>query len=240
MSQMYDWITKNGVTWNPLAGSCPHGCSYCYVNDMKAKFPILMDKYSGEPRIVKKELKKKFKPGQTVFVCSMNDLFAKGIPTEYIEVVTDYTLNFPDTTFLFQSKNTERLYEFCWRLPENSIVGTTIETDKVHLSREHSNAPSVEERALWMRKIREEIVHSGSKKKVMVSTEPIMDFSPIHFLQMIRSIRPDFVSIGADSKNHNLPEPSPEKVRPLIKGLEREGIEVRAKDNLKRILGGSE
>lgn len=30
---MYEWVTH---TWNPLAGECSHGCSYCSTNNLQA------------------------------------------------------------------------------------------------------------------------------------------------------------------------------------------------------------
>jgi hypothetical protein len=69
----------------------------------------------------------------------------------------------------------------------------------------------------------------------MVSIEPIMDFELFYFAEWIREIAPEFVSIGADSKGHHLPEPPAEKVRELITELEK-FTKVIQKDNLKRIL----
>ena len=70
----------------------------------------------------------------------------------------------------------------------------------------------------------------------MVSIEPIMDFELDEFVHGLRVIQPDFVSIGADSMGHDLPEPSPEKVMELIHAL-MEFTEVLLKPNLKRITG---
>jgi len=48
-------------------------------------------------------------------------------------------------------------------------------------------------------------------------------------------IKPEFVSIGADSGNNNLPEPPADKVQVLIEELQ--GIAtVKIKDNLNRLL----
>jgi len=44
------------------------------------------------------------------------------------------------------------------------------------------------------------------------------------------------VNIGADSKGHGLPEPSPDKVHALIEKLTGYGIEIREKHNLERLL----
>jgi hypothetical protein len=68
----------------------------------------------------------------------------------------------------------------------------------------------------------------------MISIEPIMDFDHDIFMEWLREINPDFVSIGADSKNHHLPEPTPDKLEALITQLQ--GItQVIIKDNLKRL-----
>ena len=62
-----------------------------------------------------------------------------------------------------------------------------------------------------------------------------MDFDLDILVDWIRQIAPVFISIGADSKGHKLPEPSPEKTQQLIKDLQ--GITtIKIKDNLKRIL----
>lgn len=70
---------------------------------------------------------------------------------------------------------------------------------------------------------------------VMLSIEPIMDFDLDVFVSNLSRVHWEFVSIGADSKNHHLPEPTPEKVRALITELEK-FTEVKIKDNLTPIL----
>ena len=52
---------------------------------------------------------------------------------------------------------------------------------------------------------------------------------------MIKSINPEWVNIGADSKGHKMPEPSKEKVLALIEQLKL-FTDVKIKDNLKRII----
>lgn len=68
----------------------------------------------------------------------------------------------------------------------------------------------------------------------MVSIEPILDFDLDVMLVWLRNIEPQFVSIGADSKGHNLPEPSPGKVRELVNELSK-FTEVKVKSNLGRL-----
>jgi hypothetical protein len=68
----------------------------------------------------------------------------------------------------------------------------------------------------------------------MISIEPILDFDYYIMLDLILSTHPQFVSIGADSKGHNLPEPDPQKVRELIHRLQG-FTEVKIKSNLARL-----
>jgi len=70
----------------------------------------------------------------------------------------------------------------------------------------------------------------------MVTIEPIMDFDLIELVTIIKNIKPEWVNIGADSKGHNLPEPSKEKINALIEELKKI-TEVKIKDNLKRLRG---
>jgi hypothetical protein len=52
----------------------------------------------------------------------------------------------------------------------------------------------------------------------------------------IRVIEPDFVTIGADSKGHDLVEPPWEKVELLVSELSK-FVEIRQKKNLDRLRG---
>jgi len=69
----------------------------------------------------------------------------------------------------------------------------------------------------------------------MVSIEPLLDFDLSQFLGMIIDIRPSFVSIGADSQHHRLPEPPRSKIIELVNQLKRV-IEVKIKTNLNRLI----
>ena len=58
-------------------------------------------------------------------------------------------------------------------------------------------------------------------EKTYISFEPIMDFDIDKMIGYIKVAEPNFVSIGADSKGHKLPEPSSEKVKELISELKK-------------------
>jgi len=221
-NNMYPWVTKQR---NFCGGECPHRCVYCYVNTLKKKFPAVRQRYSGPLGLIEKELEKSEGKGRMIFVQDCSDLFAKAMPCEWIERVLQHCRQYPGNTYLFQTKNPIRFFDFVRQFPEKSFLGTTIESDINYPG--ISKAPSVTLRAEAMAGL------NGFDK--MVSIEPVMDFDLELFVDMIRKINPLFVSIGADSKRHGLKEPSAEKLHGLINAL-REFTEVRIKDNLYRIL----
>ena len=70
----------------------------------------------------------------------------------------------------------------------------------------------------------------------MVTIEPVLIFDPMELWNLICMCNPEWVNIGADSQGHNLPEPSGKKIQALIDNLKSEGIEVKLKSNLKRLM----
>jgi len=223
---MYEWITH---TWNPLGGECPHECEYCYVDELK-KNPVLKEKYSGEPRLYEKELDYNHKDDQVIFVCNMSDLFAVDVPDYAItEILGRCNVN-PKTHYLFQTKNPERIRDHWHFLPEHSTICVTLESNRDC----ESYAPIIVERVndlKWLRVL----CWTQENKKLYITIEPVMDFNLDEFKKDLWEINPDKVSIGADSKNSGLPEPSPEKLEQLITYLEG-FTEVHLKKNLQRLL----
>ena len=214
---MYPWVTH---TWNVIKGKCPHDCSYCYMK----RFP------QKEIRFDKSELKTDLGENNTIFVGSSCDMWAEGISDDWISNILDYCslLKHHFNTYLFQSKNPKRFFDFIDEVPKNSIFGTTLETNR----KTNTNAPEPSMRVPWMWEFTD---RKYQHFKRMISIEPIMDFDLVEFSMMIRNIHPDFVSIGADSQGHNLPEPSKEKTLELIDGL-KTFTDIKIKDNLRRII----
>jgi hypothetical protein len=175
----------------------------------------------GEPRLVEKELEADLGEGNFIFVESAIDMFAGEIIVGWIHKVLEHCYKFKNT-YLFQSKAPENMIG--WTFPQDVILGTTLETDRCYSG--ISLAPEPFERACALKKV---------NCKKMVSIEPIMDFDLDEFVGMIDMVDPNFISIGADSKDHHLPEPSRDKVLALLDGLTK--YEVKLKSNLKRILG---
>ena len=211
---MYTWVTH---TFNMIKGKCPHDCSYCYMKMYKQN-PVRFDA---------SELKTDLGSGNTIFVGSSCDDFAEEIPGDWIYRMLEHLRKYPENTYLLQSKNPARIEEFrCYGyLPPKVIVGTTIESNRDYGT---SLAPA--------NRNRYENMWSIPLPK-MISIEPVMDFDIDILTDWIADIKPDFVSIGADSKGNHLPEPSKEKLLKFINNLN--GItEIKAKHNLNRILKG--
>lgn len=209
---MYPFVTH---TWNPIKGKCPHDCSYCYMK---------VYKNLGELRLDEKALKDDLGSDNFIFVGSSNDLFQEDIPDEWISRTLGHCRLFPNNKYLFQTKNPSRMLEFRDDFPptENCIWGTTIETNR-HICNISKAPPPLDRTNLKFFPNR------------MCTIEPIMDFDLGELVLIIKDINPKWVNIGADSKNHNLPEPSKEKVESLITELKK-FTEVKIKDNLKRLI----
>ena len=205
---MYPFVTH---TWNPIRGKCPHDCSYCYMKI----YP------QPELHFAESEMNTNLGLGNFIFVGSSTDMWAETVPREWIVSTLKRCIEFKNR-YLFQSKNPARFIGFIF--PGGAIYGTTIETNRCYPS--ISKAPNTLARKTAMLKV-------ASPK--MVSIEPIMDFDLDDMVRWIKEIAPEFVSIGADSKGHKLPEPPPEKVHALIEEL-RGITTVKIKDNLKRLV----
>lgn len=209
---MYAFVTH---TWNPIKGECSHNCSYCYMKVWKQK-PI---------RLVDKELEDDLGEGNFIFVGSSTDMFAEDVNYGWVMQVLKVCRNYPKNKYLFQTKNPKRLKNFKSQFPKDFVIGTTLESNRSYV--QFSKAPDIGERVSYMQ-----------WDNVMITIEPIMDFDLEPFVNVIKRIKPRWVNIGADSKGHKLPEPSPEKIELLIAEL-RKFTEVKIKKNLKRLRGES-
>lgn len=221
---MYPWVTH---MHSHLGGECPHKCSYCYVQKNRFGVPA---KYQGELRLIESELLVNYGSGKTILLEHMNDLFAGGVPNKLINAVLVHCSMFSGNTYVFQTKNPKRLLDFDFS-PINSIIGTTIETT-ANISM-FSKAPIPAERWRDFKRAIDVI----RPLKAFVTIEPIMRFNLMELTAWMMAIQPDFVNIGADSKGCNLPEPTGDEVRALIEAIKAQGIEIKVKHNLNRLLG---
>ena len=113
-------------TWNPVTG-CRHECEYCYARRIAGRFGKRLPDRSGYPEshggvhcldnkingnpypylfdptflpFRLEEPAQKTKP-QTIFVCSMADLFGAWVPDEWIKAVFDACEKAPQHRYLF-------------------------------------------------------------------------------------------------------------------------------------------
>ena len=210
-SKMFNIV---GETWNPVTG-CAHNCIYCWARKLAMTKLRNSKRYRNGfiPRLNPEEFKKTFKGG-VVFVSDMGDLFGAQVKKEWIIKVIEYVKKFPDTYFLFLTKNPSRYHEFLHLFPENAILGATIETNRDDLILKYhiSLAPLPSIRYEAMKKLKWDLK--------FVSIEPILDFDLEEFVKWIKDINPFMVYVGYDNYNNKLPEPSLKKTQALIRRLE--------------------
>lgn len=216
---MFSFITE---VWNPLGGECVHNCygGKCWAKIIAKKFGL--DKYKGEPRLDPKQMKKKFKDDDFVFVVDMNDLFAENVPSELILEVIKKTWEFPKTQFLFLTKNPSRYMNFVPIFGDNCVLGATIESNRI--APRTCNAENRLLRLIWMSN-----VAIKSRLRMFVSVEPIMDFDINEFVGHLTFIQPWAVAVGYDNYNMGLPEPELWKTEKLITLIEENGFTVYRK-----------
>lgn len=210
---MYDFVTH---TFNAIKGQCEFECNYCYMKINRLK-PV---------RLEQKELNTDLGKDNVIFVGSSCDMWSHSVPNDWIDEVLQLCRSY-DNTYLFQSKNPERFRDWLDYMPSKVIFGTTIESDIDYP--DISKAPPVKKRAQAIANLRFDCYDT------MVTLEPLLKFNLENLVELINSIAPDWVNIGADSKGHHLPEPSPAEVQELIKRLSVI-TEVKSKHNLKRLL----
>jgi len=217
--KMFNLVTE---TWNPVTG-CLYQCKYCWARALATTKLKNSHRYikGFKPMLNEVEFRKKFKEGDFVFVSDMGDLFGSFIPSDWIRKVLDHIRHFPEALFLFLTKNPLRYEDFLLEMPENAILGATIETnsDQRLEKQKISGAPIVTERYLAMKKLEWD--------KKFISIEPILEFDLETFSKWIRDIFPFLVYVGYDNYNHNLAEPLMSKTMNLIDSINNDILVIK-------------
>ena len=221
MTRMFKFVKK---TWNPFVG-CRFNCSYCWARRMARRLRCERCR-RFEPHFHPERLDKIPKNG-IVFVSDMGDI-SFCLEPDLMRLVRriELTQKKYQTVFFFESKNPAVFYEKILMIgdelkPSQTIISTTIETNRANLVKELSSAPPPTKRYLSFKLINWPQKH--------VSIEPVMDFDLDVMFKWITNIEPEIVSIGYDNYNNRLPEPPLQKVLKLIEDLEASGIKVERK-----------
>lgn len=126
-------------TWNPVTGctKISEGCRHCYAERMARRLCAMgQKKYENCFKVTTHEEclgePLKWKKPQTIFVCSMSDLFHKDVPDEFIMKVFDVMNKANWHNFQVLTKRAERLEKIAPKLnwTPNIWLGVTVESDE--------------------------------------------------------------------------------------------------------------
>lgn len=200
------------LSWNPFVG-CLHDCVYCdssFKRQMKRRKKHCLKCYGFKPHFHTERLSNPLPRTHGhgfIFCCDMGDIaFCE---PKWMQRILARISELPDRTFLLQSKNPSVFANY--RFPGNVLLGTTIETNRDSLYEGISKAPFPSQRYRAML----ELEHP----RKIVTVEPVLDFNVEVLESWVRSIGPEAVYIGYDSKRNYLPEPESYKVKALMKKL---------------------
>jgi protein gp37 len=226
MAKLPHGINKTAIewcdcTWNPITG-CLNNCPYCYARRIATRFagtPAFPEGF--KPTIHRDRLKAPYYmkgKGNKVFVCSMGELFMDNYEN-WTEDVLRTIEGCPDQTFILLTKQAQNLWQWS-PFPDNCWVGVsaTCESEVVDACRDlcHAQAPvkflSIEPLLRWDRHKR-------------------MDW----FAAALALGRIGWVIIGAQTQPYR--PPAREAVLEIFHVVDKEGIPLFLKNNLKQLLG---
>ncbi len=224
MSRMFKTVSR---TWNIFKG-CRFECTYCNARKMAETRLKNTPRYRDGfvPGFVKEDLRRQFKPGDFVFVAYMGDIAWAW--RDWVMAILARIELFPQTRFMFMSKNSGCYLSWIGELPPNVYLGTTLESNR---SYGVTRAPSPLTRYLDLWNVK--------WPHKFVSVEPLMDFDLTTLARWIGHIQPEIVEVGADNYHNNLPEPPWWKVEALLGALKQLVPQVVEKDGLERLKGGN-
>lgn len=128
-----EWTER---TWNPVTGcdKISAGCLHCYAELMSRRLKSMnLKKYENgfNVAIHHKCLNEplRWKSPQTIFVCSMSDLFNENVSFDFIDKVFNIIADTPRHTYQILTKRAKRMAEyFSTRdVPMNAWIGVTVE-----------------------------------------------------------------------------------------------------------------
>lgn len=223
---MFSFVDKKRP--NPIGGKC-YGCGYCYIHGKKGminRFPNMKKKYSGEfklyPKILNKELVNVVKP---IFFCDCIDWLHEDMSNAIIARMLKWFRRYPNIEFLSLTKNPWGYHKIMSLIPDNLILGVTIESNRDYPK--ISNSPSQSERIELMIHLQDDLNTYEKKNKIFISIEPIMAFDFYEFHNAIEKIDPTFgIAIGYSNNSVKLIEPPLKDTMVLRKNLIHDHFKV--------------
>lgn len=222
-------ITKPGggsTNWSVFVG-CAHGCSYCFavkVARSVLKNTLHFRQHGFKPHFVEEELSRSFKSQDFVCISWLGDIcFATA---QELARILERAGQFPQTEFLLLTKDPGRLLAKCPPLPENFVVGASIESNRNYSL---SKAPPPVDRLKAL----------ARANRRSLSLEPVLDFDLDIMVQWVESLRPEYVVVGPPYRRSGLVPPPREKLSELLLCLKGVCHNVVVKKGLETVPGSS-
>jgi len=150
-------------------------------------------------------------------VVAHGDLFGYWVPSSIIERILEVCRSIEKEMWFFETKNPGRYINFIGIFPANTVLSTTIETNREHSKAVMGYAPTPVERFKSIMYLK----RTFPGFPIHISIEPIMDFDLAPMISWMKNLKPVKVAVGYDSLNNNLPEPPKSKTLKLIEQLEK-------------------
>lgn len=235
-----DWCDS---TWNPITG-CLHGCPYCYAARMARRFAgkkriitghdhlyILDDParkpdgainpypYGFDPTFHKYRLKmpQEWEKPQTIFVCSMADMFGEWVPDDWIDQILTACLTAPQHRYLFLTKNGYRYTELAQK-------GILVKEDNFWYG---CSVPTPETPFWW-----------ADEYNTFASIEPILEPFDFKEADMELDSVPDWIIVGAETGNRKgKMKPKKDWIDGIVRACNERKIPLFMKESLRGIMG---
>lgn len=203
---------RKGLTWNPIKGSCPVGCWYCYAKGIYRRFKI-----DPTPRLDKSEMVSPLywaDEGKRIFVCSTFELFHP-VADQWRDDIFDVIERRSDMTFIILTKMPERIDR---PMPDNVWLGVS-----VPLAADLGRIDALRKHAARVR---------------FVSFEPLLDTLREAYFERSFLSGINWVIIGRLTGHGHKHDPSPDLVDMIGTAAAVNNVQVFLKNNLADIAPG--